>query len=77
MPASLVAIPSITRITDHGNACLLPTVVNVSPQACVSTPSKASQPKHHSHQDPEQSMHISQYCVLESTVPAHPESVDM
>ncbi|CAK0785312.1 hypothetical protein CVIRNUC_008519 [Coccomyxa viridis] len=28
MPASLVAIPSITRITDQGNACLLPTVVN-------------------------------------------------
>ena len=44
MPASLVAIPSITRITDQGNACLLPTVVNVSPQACVPTPQEASQP---------------------------------
>ena len=59
MSASLVAIPSITRISDKGNACLLPTVVNVSQQPCVSTPLKASQPRHQSHQDPEQHMHTS------------------
>ena len=41
MPASLVAIPSITRISDRGNACLLPTVVNVSPQPCASSLLKA------------------------------------
>lgn len=63
MPASLVAIPSITRITDQGNACLLPTVVNVSPQACVPTPQEASQPRNYSHQDLEQSMHTSLWCV--------------
>ena len=60
MPTSLVAIPSITRITDKGNACILPTVINVSPQPCVCTPLKAGHPRHHSHQDPKQSMQFPQ-----------------
>ena len=45
MPASLVAIPSITRISDRGNACILPNVVDVSPQPCLSIRLKASLPK--------------------------------
>ena len=71
MPASLVAIPSITRISDQGNACILPNVLNVSPQPCVFTPLKASRPNHHSHQDPGHSMPTAQHCVCECTVPAH------